>query len=460
MLSLLDIAERSMKGPKMEVRDWEMGHFKTMNELVKKHDIKWPNDSSFFSRDAQLPDRAFAAALEFLATRGVYCFTTGRLIQFTEAEVKAAIRETPSEVIVGEGRDARYLRKRRLNETEHLNFRPGHHAPFSEEVAPLIVRSFASLPEVDYLEGFNFTQTDGREVYGMPIEAYAARRELAWMREGVRKAGRSGLAIAYYPISTRSPVLIAPMDPDYGIRRTDGLLLSVLPDVKVESDLLTAAIVYEDYGAFKVNGGGSGHIGGFCGGVEGAVIEGLVKPIVGMMVYRDRISYAGVSFALRTLAKTCDIRPERVWASSVVCQALNRHANTVYFGGGGGGDASGPGTETHLWEEATAGIVAPVNGANVSGGRQGRAMMNASQSGLEVLLALECAQAMMRAGSKVDFAEELMRKVAAKLKGRPMEQGIDVRVCYDLPHNRPSPAYQALYDRVKDELASWGLDFG
>ena len=312
MLSLLDIAERTMKGPKMEVRDWEMGHFRTMNGLVKKYGITCPNDGTFFNRDTQLPDKAWAAAMEFLTTRGAYCFTTGRLIQFTEEEIKTAVKDTPSEILVGEGRDQKVLKQRRLGETEHLNFRPGHHAPFSEEVAPLIVRSFASLPGVDYLEGFNFTQTDGREVYGMPIEAYAARRELSWMREGVRKAGKQGMAIAYYPISTRSSVLIAPMDPDYGLRRTDGLLLSVLPDVKVESDLLTAAIVYEDYGCFKVNGGGSGHIGGFCGGPEGAVIEGLVKPLIGMLVYRDRISYAGVSFALRTLAKTADIRPERV----------------------------------------------------------------------------------------------------------------------------------------------------
>jgi hypothetical protein len=250
------------------------------------------------------------------------------------------------------------------------------------------------------------------------------------------------------------------MDPDYGLRRTDGVLLSVLPDVKVESDLLTAAIVYEDYGCFKVNGGGSGHIGGFCGGPEGAVIEGIVKPIVGMLVYRDRISYAGVSFALRTLAKTADIKSERVWASSVVCQALSRHANTICWGGGGGGDSSGPGTEAHLWEGASAGIVAPVNGANVAGGRQGRAMMNASQSALEAQLAYECALAMMKAGSKIDFAETMMEKIAGKLKGRPSEPGIDVRICYDLPRNKPSLAYQAFYDKVKAELSSWGLDFG
>ena len=86
-------------------------------------------------------------------------------------------------------------------------------------------------------------------------------------------------------------------------------------------------------------------------------------------------------------------------------------------------------------------------------------MMNASQSALEILLAYECAQAMMKAGSGIDFAEELMQKIAGKLRGRLPEAGIDVRECYDLPRNVPSPEFYGMYQRVKEELASWGLDF-
>jgi methylamine---corrinoid protein Co-methyltransferase len=287
VLSLLDIAERAQRGPKMETKDWDLGLFHKMQELARRHDLAYPAGGQFFNFDDLLPERALQAAIDFLSEVGVYCLTTGRVLQLTEAEIRQAMDEAPREVIVGEGRDARILRQKQVEGRDPLNQTPGHHAPFSEEVAPLVVKNFAQIPTADYIEGFNFLQVDGREIFGMPLEAYAARRELFWLREGVRKAGRPGMAVCFYPISTRSSVLIAPMDPDYGLRRTDGVLLSTLPDIKIELDLLTAAIVYGDYGAFKVNGGANGGIGGFCGGVEGAVIEAIAKAISGWLCYRE-----------------------------------------------------------------------------------------------------------------------------------------------------------------------------
>ena len=243
MLSLLDIAERMQKGPKMDENEWNMGLFHKMNELTQKYELYYPKDGPVFNLDDALADRAYRAAVDFLVERGVYCTTTGRVIQFTEQEVLSTVKGMPKEVTVGEGRDARVLKQRQLEEKEGLNHCPGHHAPFMEELGPLVVKSFAEIPTTDYLEGFNFPEVDGREIFGMPMEVYAAKREAAWMRQGVAKAGRPGLAIAYYPINTRAADLIAPIDPENGLRTCDGILLSVLPDIKVEQDYVTAAIV-------------------------------------------------------------------------------------------------------------------------------------------------------------------------------------------------------------------------
>ncbi|MCL5027037.1 MAG: monomethylamine:corrinoid methyltransferase [Chloroflexi bacterium] len=457
MLSLLDIAERTQKGPKMEEKDWNLGLFHKVSELAREHGIAYPGGDTWFNTDDDLAERAFRAGLDFLTQMGIYCVTTNRVIQLTKEEVLAAAREAPREIIVGADRDARVIRKQPMETRGPLNFRPGHHAPFSEELAPLIVKNFAEIHGTDYLEGFNFTQTDGREVYGMPLEAYAARREIAWMREGVRKAGKQGLAVALYPISTRAGVLVAPMDPDYGLRRTDGCMLSVLPDVKIELDLLTAAMVYEDYGCFRVNGGGSGNIGGFCGGVEGAVVEGMVKPIVGFLAYRDRLSYAGVGTMARTTTRTINADPRVVWGSSVVCQALNRHTNVITFGAGGGGGSSGPGTETHLVDCAMQAVVTPINGNNLTGARQGRARMNASQSPLEAEWKWEVAEATMRAGLTRDNAGEVLSRLAARIQGKPPEPGLYIPDIYDLVRHQPKPAYREIYLRVKEQVAAAGL---
>ena len=284
MISLLDVAERVQKGPKMDEKKWDLTLFKKLNEYAKKYGIKYPDDSSYFNLDDDMAEGALEAAVEFLVDMGIYCVTTRRVVKFEEKEIRDAIEDAPSEITVGEGRDVRVIKQRKCEGNERVNQCPGHHAPFSEEMAPLIVKNYAQIAQADYLEGFNFGVVDGRRILGTPTEAYAAKREVSWMREGIRKAGRPGMAIAYYPINTKASTLIAPIDPDYGLRRTDGVLLSILPDTKMEQDMLTAAIVYEEYGCFKVNGDGCGAIGGFCGGAEGAIIEAIVNTIGGWLV--------------------------------------------------------------------------------------------------------------------------------------------------------------------------------
>ena len=74
MLSLLEIAERTRKGPKMMEKDWDMKFYKTITHLVKKYEIKYPGDEHWFNMDDDLVDRAFEAALEFLEEMGFTAF--------------------------------------------------------------------------------------------------------------------------------------------------------------------------------------------------------------------------------------------------------------------------------------------------------------------------------------------------------------------------------------------------
>ncbi len=455
MLSLLDIAERTQKGPKMEVNDWNMGMFRKMNELVKRYDIKANSGGAWFNLDRDIEDRVFQAALDFLTEMGMYCVTTSRVVQFSRDEVRQAIAEMPHSIIVGADRDQRTIEAQPAETKRMVALRPGHHSPFSEEVAPLVVKNFAQIPEGTFLEGFNFTHTDGREIYGLPMEVYGAKRELAWLREGVRKAGRQGMALAYYPIATRAAALIAPIDPDYGLRRTDGLLLSTLPDMQMEVDLLAAAVVYNDYGCFRLNGGGTAQMGSFCGGMEGAMIESVAKPIAGWMCYRDQFGYAGVGDMRSTTRKTVELTADINWASSVVIQALGRH--TGYITMQGIDTFSGPGSLGRLVMVAIAAIRAPINGANLSCTRYGRAMMNAGQTPLETELAVQVVRAGQKAGLDRRTANPVLDKLAAMVNGKPPEPAQDIREIYDLVHHQPLPAYAEKYERIKEELAKLGL---
>jgi hypothetical protein len=458
MISLLDIAERTQKGPKMEENTWNMGLFKKMSELTKKYELFYPKDNPVFNVDDSMADRAFQAAIEFITDNGAYCITTGRVLQLSEREVLSTIKGMPREVIIGEGKDRRVVKRRQIEEREEINHCPGHHAPFEEELAPYVVRNIASVTTADYLEAFNFPSVDGREVYGLPMEVYAAKRQAAWMRQGIAKAGRPGLAIASYPISTRSAALIAPIDPVAGLRPSDGILLSTMPDIKIDQDYLNAAMVWEEYGGFKVNTSASGQVGGFCGDVSGAMLEAIVSTLVGWIAYRDVWSLGAVG-NLGFSAKEIKVDTSQLWAMSVAAQALHRHVNYIFFTPTV--ILSGPGCEGSLLETAVRAITAPINGSNVSISRPGLAKMNASQTPLEGMWAYEVAKAVMRTGLTRQSAGDLVLKIAEKLNGRPVEAPYnDIREFYDVVYNKPLPVYENIYLKVKDDLASLGLNFG
>jgi methylamine---corrinoid protein Co-methyltransferase len=455
MISLLEIAERTQNGPKIEDKEWELALFRKITNLVKKYDIRYPGDGSWFNMDESLPNRAFAAAIELLTEMGLWCVTTRRVVKFSREEILQAIAEAPTQVNMGEGRDARVFKQRKIEGNEPLNFCPGHHTPFTEDLADLVVKNFAQIQRTDFIEGFNFGTIDGIEIQGMPLEAYASRCQVAWMRSGIRKAGRPGLAIVYYPINTRASTLIAGMDRENGLRPTDGILLSLLPDLKMEHDLLTAAITYEDYGCFRLSGSFA-LAGGFCGGAEGAIIEGIAKPIGAMLAYRDYINYTGVEHVQALSTMKIMLQPLD-WARSVVNQALNRNTHTICMAWVI--PTSGPGTENNLLESAIRCIEAPINGANLYAPRHSRAMMNAGQTPLEAEWMLEVSDATIRAGMDRGRAGEALWKIAEKLKDRKPEPGYTIQQCYDLVRHRPSKEYHDIYLRTKEFLASIGLEF-
>jgi hypothetical protein len=107
----------------------------------------------------------------------------------------------------------------------------GGHCPWSEELIQLstLVREMVRIPRVDALEGFNYVKIDGRTVDNPVLAIYAARRAAAYIREGLR-AGRPDWLSSTTLFTKHSPLCQS----GRSIRGTDGVLLSVLPDMKVE----------------------------------------------------------------------------------------------------------------------------------------------------------------------------------------------------------------------------------
>ena len=360
------------------------------------------------------------------------------------------------EVAMGEGKDVRVWKQHRIEGNEHLNVAPGHHAPFTEDLANTVVHNFAMIPRLDFIEGFNFPVIDGYEVSGIPLEAYASKCQVAWMREGIRKAGRPGAAIVYYPMSTAASSFLATIDPIAGLRPTDGVLLSVLPDVKVQYDLLTAALVLQSYGFFGISGS-FGIVGGFAGGPEGAIIEGLAKTIIAWMVYRDNLYYNGVEHLSHISGvKRCMFPID--FARSVVYQATIRNCSGIPMHWPI--PVSELCTESHLEELILRSIEATVNGANLYVPRVSRSRMNGGQTPADAELMIEASDAAIGTRIKRNEVYPMFNPIITKLMTNSTpEMGKLITECYDLQRHKPSPEYQELITKVKNEFKDCGLQW-
>jgi methylamine--corrinoid protein Co-methyltransferase len=457
MISLVEIADRMRKGPKTTAKDWDMALFKKMTELVKEHDIRCPDETSnWINTDDSLADEAWNAAVEFVVDVGCLCLDRERVIRFTEEEVKEAVRAMQGEVIMGEGKDARVWKQHRIEGREPMNIAPGHHSPFTEDLANMVVHNFASIPRLDFLEGFNFPMIDGYDIYGPPLEAYASKRQVAWLREGVRKAGRPGAAIVYYPISTAASSFLATIDLVSGLRPTDGVLLSVLPDVKVQYDLLTAALVLQSYGYFGISGS-FGIAGGFAGGPEGAIVESLVKTLVAWLVYRDNLYYNGVEHFMHVSGGRRYMFPIN-FARSVVYQATIRNSKGIPMQWPI--PVSELCTESHLEELILRSVEAAVNGANLYVPRVSRSRMNGGQTPADSEVMIEASDAAINSGLKRGDIYPAFRPIIERLMvNSTPEPGKLITECYDLQRHRPSAEYRDLIVKVKREFEDCGLQW-
>jgi methylamine--corrinoid protein Co-methyltransferase len=451
MISVLEIAERASTGPKIEEIEWNTGLFKKMQDLTERYKLRYSGPDLLFSVDDEYCDNLFRAAVDFLVESGVYCVSTNRIIKFTEDEIEGCLKEVPKEITIGEGKDARVVKKRRMNDASPVRTIGGGHSPWNEKLIPLplVVQRFAEVERNDLMEGFNLHVIHGREIRGLPAEAYAARKVIKWMREGIDAAGRPGMPITYYPIFTAPSTLIAPIDHEKGLRKTDGVLLSVLPDIKVETNLMTASVVYEDIGCYRANGGAISFVGGFCGGVEGGMIENIVKTLAAWIVYRDSIQY---SFDLATLK----IGPTKLpvpptWSYYAVVRALDRNTNVIRFG-------MGPPSrlftldlcafEAFLtWAKGT--IINTVLGNNI--------YMSNYHTPFHVAWIAEVSDATIKAKIKKEELGELIRKIDERALTKEFYEAIaraveqDVRVlCYDNPKKFLEPL-QLAYDFERGE---------
>lgn len=464
--SLWEVLDRACNtGPMMAVKDFDMKIFSAASRLAKEYDIRYDPETPVPTDDS-LADDAWRAGLELFSEVGSYCINSGRVIKFDESEIKGGLRAVRGEAVIGEGSERRVLKLRSVEDKRPPSIICGGVIESNIPEGELFVKLYQSIAQEPVIDGFYvgppLQSSEGRLVRsGSPLEAHLGRTMVSWVREAIRRAGRPGMH--FISACTSAIANVAACDPNEGLRRTDGIVSTIMPELKTDYENLTKVVYTHDYGCIKhvYNGG---MIGGWAGGPEGALIVSIANAIMAVIVYQNWIgaSYNALGY-LRVSSPNYSAFVTRpcVWGSAIGSQAISRNSKIINTAVAM--TNAGPGTEMQFHEIVAAQCAAiPCGREGLSQGVRRFKVVPLLGSGLENRFWGEVGQAM--AGVKRDFANHLANEMLSRYEeritvdsdGGPLGHTFDEM--YDLKTLTPRKQFLDVHDRVKRELEDLGLE--
>jgi methylamine---corrinoid protein Co-methyltransferase len=449
---LPEIVERSENGPYMKDSGFDMMLAKRTRELVKAYDLKFDRQVLVPSDD-DLADRVYQAAVDLFVEAGVYNMSTERRIMFTRDEVEEAVAAAPNAVVLGTGKDAVVERHREVESDIPCLMHSGPTGtPCSEAMHPLILQSCAQELLVDCLGHGSIATYKGQLIVpGTPLEILAARSEAEVARIAIRKAGRPGMHIEDNAVALTCAGKMASIDPERGMRPSDGLLISQLPELKTDYDQLSRVAHLQSIDMHIVDLM-TPLIGGLGGGAQGTAIMTVVAHILGVICYSASNHFMGHMHLL----KSNNTDRMGLWIQAVAGQALARNTpmvvvNDLYT-------VSGLGTTEMLWEVAAGAMIGAVCGTHQHGIGATCGNYIDQTSGLEARFQAEVAHAALgKTRAEInDIVLACVSHYEAALDkpniGKPFPQ------VYNTATIEPGEQWLGVYHQVRDALGDLGLD--
>ena len=455
MPSFMEFMRRATTGPITAEKDFLMKRLiPAIRETIKTYDIL-PDAANPVSTDDALADRLFQAAYALLAKTGVYCEATNRVIELDDREMRQDVAMFDAgKHFFGEGRDRRCFKARRPDDGNlpWLHVGAGIVAS-SEEIAEAQVEGYASLPETCSVSIPAFGRVEGMYVSGgSPLEIVAGASSVTAARKALKQAGRPGLPIMNLLSSATTAMgTIAASHPQFGLRPSDGWLIDVIPEMKVNYETLNRLAFVE-----MTNGNiGSTAVpimGGYAGGAAGTALLKTAYYILGMHLFKGCYHLTlPIHFKFG-----CNSLRDTLWIFSITGRAASR--NTNYPAIALGFTAAGPCTEMYFYEAAAIIATQVVAGyAGVQTPHPAKAVLEDGITPMEAGFGVAFAKAASGIDSQKagELVARLLEKYEARIEHAPL--GSRYSECYDLKTRRPREIYVALYDRVCEEIAEMGL---
>jgi methylamine---corrinoid protein Co-methyltransferase len=448
---LPEIVNRSENGPFMKEAAYDLALARKTAGLVRKHAIKF-DPHVLVPHDDDMADRLYQAGVELFIEMGVYNQSTERRILFSLPEVQDAVAAAPRQVTLGCGKDTIVEHHRDVESLVPCSMHSGPTGtPCTESLHPLILQACAQEPLVDCLGAGSVATYLGRLIVpASPTELLASRKEAALARQAVSQAGRPGMHIEDVAVPLTCAGKMAAYDPRSGLRPSDGLLVSQMPELKTNYDQLSRAAFMPSVGMHVVDLM-TPLVGGLGGGAEGTAIVTVASHILGALCYRVSYHFMGHM----NLQWSHNTDRFGLWIQSMAGQALARNTpmvlvNDLYT-------RSGLGTPEILWEVAAGAIVGAVCGLNQHGVGATCGTRADHTSGIEARFQAQVAHAAL--GLSRQQANELVLEclqhyehtLANPNLGKPFPE------LYNLHTLEPGQEWLDVYHQVSHELTQIGL---
>jgi methylamine--corrinoid protein Co-methyltransferase len=452
---LLDIVNRSLTGPIIDEATFDKEHVtEGIARVVKKYEIHADRET-LVNQDDELADRVWLAALDFLATCGVYCQSTKRVLQFSREEIENFLKQAPDRIEYGAGDDQR-LEVARKVEDPRVPMLMGSSigSPIPENLFVPVMQSYIQEPLVDVTCAASIETVFDREIRtASPLEILACWREVDLMNEALEKAGRPGLAWTGVIMSMSDVGQLSSVNPA-GLRQTDLFTFGVISELKTNFDILNK-IAHAVRLGYTIDPYANPIYGGLGGGIDGQAVL-ITAAMVALSVFFMAVM---VGSSPTHPFHFNDTGKELLLAQSLAFQALARNSHlmtnlTIT-------PVGGPGTKTLLYECVAYTVMSTVSGqSRILGPRSATGSISRHFSGLEARFTGELLHAAVKLNR--ENAEEITQlaygQYADLLDKKPY--GKPFQEVYDVKSVQPTKEWLKIYDEVKEEAASWGLDFG
>jgi methylamine--corrinoid protein Co-methyltransferase len=450
-----EILERARTGPFCEDDTFTMERFlPKMQEVIAKYRIEYDPAAPILGDDG-LADAVWQAGVEFFLEVGVLCVDTHRILTFDERELREALYLIPGEYLVGSGKDARVLRHRQVEDAAapFVIFSPD--ISCDEELFLPMCVAYLREPLADGFCAPILEESMGLKIKAKtPTELAGSMEHAMSLREAAKLVGRPGFFLVAAGTAESDVGQISISNSDWGVRTSDSRLVGGLTELKIDNALLNRVAHYQQFGCFT--GSLTGPIyGGYAGRAEGTAVLQVAYHLMGLMVHQ---AHYQMNFPFH-IHYTSGTTRELLWVASASHQAVARNSKIVSVSNGFLN--AGPATEMVLFEAAAHALASTVSGANLWEAAPAHNKYKNRATPMEARMAAEvghaCAHMKLTREEANSILLRILERYEEQIPDAPL--GSEFQECYDVRTSLPKQEYRDLYQRVREELATLGLEF-